>query len=78
MSILLAEVCADRQADTWGAALQMVEEQGSLIKGLVEDMARNDEKSQKLVNLANAPSRKTPASAARQFVNLLCLLIPHL
>ena len=45
--ILLAEVTADRQADTWGAALLMAQEQGVTIGGLVEDMARMYDKSQK-------------------------------
>ena len=45
--ILLAEVTTDRQADTWGAALLMAQEQGVTIGGLVEDMARMYDKSQK-------------------------------
>ncbi len=45
--ILLAEVTNDRQADTWGAALLMAQEQGVTIGGLVEDMARMYDKSQK-------------------------------
>lgn len=43
--ILLAEVSADRQADTWGAALLLAQEQGVTIGGLVEDMARMYDKS---------------------------------
>jgi len=45
-TILLAEVCTDCQADTWGAALLMAQEQGVRIVGLVEDMARMYAKSQ--------------------------------
>jgi hypothetical protein len=44
--ILFAQVTTDRQADTWGAALLMAQEQGATIGGLVEDMARMYEKSQ--------------------------------
>jgi hypothetical protein len=50
-TILLAEVCTDRQADTWGAALLMAQEQGVTIGGLVEDMARMYAKSQKEAEL---------------------------
>jgi len=57
-AILLAEVCADRQADTWGAALQIVKDQGLSIAGLIEDMARNYEKSQKLADLSSALVQK--------------------
>jgi hypothetical protein len=46
-TILLAEACADRQADTWGAALLVAQEQGAEIAGLVEDMARPYPKSQR-------------------------------
>ena len=46
-TILLAEVCPDRQADTWAAALLVAQEQGVTIGGLVEDMARMYGKSQK-------------------------------
>ena len=37
--ILLAEVSVDCKAETWGAALLAVQEQGVTIAGLVEDMA---------------------------------------
>jgi hypothetical protein len=47
MTILLAEACPDRQAETWGAALLVAQEQGVKIGGLVEDMARMYGKSQK-------------------------------
>jgi len=58
MTILCAEVCADRQADTWGAALLIAQEQGATIKGLIEDMARNYEKSQALADLAKVSVQK--------------------
>lgn len=57
-TILLALACEDRQATTWGAALELVQEQGASIVGLVEDMARNYEKSQKLANLTQATVQK--------------------
>ena len=50
-SILFAQVTADRQADTWGIALLMVQEQGVTIGGLVEDMARMYAKSLKEAEL---------------------------
>jgi len=59
-AILLAELCADRQAETWGAVLQIVQEQGMQIEGLIEDMARNYGKSQKLANLSDAAVQKDP------------------
>lgn len=65
-AILLAEVCGDRQADTWGAALQIVQEQGLTIQGLIEDMARNYGKSQKLANLADARVQKDPWHLMRE------------
>lgn len=49
-TILLAEVCPDRQAETWAAALLLVEAKGVTIKGLVEDMAQAYPKSQKLID----------------------------
>lgn len=49
--ILLAQVTDDRQADTWGAALLMAQEQGVTIGGLVEDMARMYGKSQREAEL---------------------------
>jgi hypothetical protein len=57
-AILLAEVCTDRQAETWGAALQIVQDQGMNIQGLIEDMARNYDASQKLADLAKAEVQK--------------------
>jgi hypothetical protein len=50
-TILLAQACPDRQADTWGAALLMAQEQGATIRGLVEDMARMYPKSQQEAEL---------------------------
>jgi hypothetical protein len=49
--ILFAQVTTDRQADTWGAALLMAQEQGATIGGLVEDMARMYAKSQEEAEL---------------------------
>lgn len=49
--ILLAQVTDDRQADTWGVALLMAQEQGVTIGGLVEDMARMYSKSQREAEL---------------------------
>jgi hypothetical protein len=59
-TILLAQVCEDRQAETWAAALLKAQEQGVSIKGIVEDMARNYPKSQKLAGLKDAPVQKDP------------------
>jgi len=50
-TILFGQVCADRQADTWGAALLLAQEQGVKIGGLVEDMARMYPKSQREAQL---------------------------
>jgi hypothetical protein len=50
-TILLAQACPDRQADTWGAALLLAQEQGATISGLVEDMARMYPKSQREAEL---------------------------
>jgi hypothetical protein len=49
--ILFAQVTSDRQADTWGAALLIAQEQGVTLGGLVEDMARMYDKSQKEADL---------------------------
>lgn len=57
-TILLALACPDRQADTWGAVLELVQEQGVPIAGLVEDMARTYAKSQKLAHLSALPVQK--------------------
>jgi hypothetical protein len=57
-TILLALACQDHQAETWGAVLELVQEQGASIAGLVEDMARNYEKSQKLAGLTSATVQK--------------------
>ena len=58
MTILLAEACTDRQAETWGAALLIAQEQGARIKGLIEDMAQNYSKSQKLASLSKVEVQK--------------------
>jgi hypothetical protein len=50
-TILLAQASPDRQADTWGAALLVAQEQGATVSGLVEDMARMYPKSQKEADL---------------------------
>ena len=50
-TILLAEVASDRQAETWGAALLLAQNQGVTIGGLVEDMARMYAKSQEAAQL---------------------------
>jgi hypothetical protein len=50
-TILLAQACPDRQADTWGAALLIAQEQGATIRGVVEDMARMYPKSQQEAEL---------------------------
>ncbi|MCP4065934.1 MAG: hypothetical protein GY740_22185 [Gammaproteobacteria bacterium] len=57
-AILLALACKDRQAETWGAALELVKEQGLSIAGMVEDMANTYEKSQKLAGLTDATVQK--------------------
>ena len=69
-AILLSELCGDRQADTWGAALQIVQEQGMQIEGLIEDMARNYGKSQKLANLTDATVQKDPWHLMRDSAQL--------
>ena len=45
-TIVFAQVTPDRQADTWGAALLLAQDQGLTIGGLVEDMASMYPKSQ--------------------------------
>jgi hypothetical protein len=59
-TILLAQVCEDRQAETWGVALLMAQEQGTPIKGIIEDMARHYPKSQQLAKLKDVPVQKDP------------------
>jgi hypothetical protein len=59
-TILLAQVCEDRQAETWAVALLIAQEQGTPIKGIIEDMARNYPKSQKLAELKDVPVQKDP------------------
>ena len=50
-TILLAEVCPDRQAGTWAAALLVAQEQGVTIGGPVEGMTRMYSKSQQEAEL---------------------------
>lgn len=50
-TILLTQACPDRQADTWGAALLIAQDQGATIRGVVEDMARMYPKSQQEAEL---------------------------
>lgn len=45
-TIVFAQVTPDRQADTWGSALLIAQDQGLTIGGLVEDMASMYAKSQ--------------------------------
>jgi len=59
-TILLAQVCEDRQAETWAVALLMAQEQGASIKGIVEDMACHYPKSQQLAELEEVPVQKDP------------------
>jgi hypothetical protein len=58
-TILLALVSPDRQADTWGLALLLAQDQGATIVGLVEDMARMYDKSRHLIQL-ELPVQKDP------------------
>jgi hypothetical protein len=60
MTILLAQVCPDRQADTWGLALLMAQDGGATIGGLVEDGARFYAKSQRLVDMGHVEVQKDP------------------
>ena len=71
MTILLAEVCADHQADTWGAALLIAQDQGVSIRGLIEDMARNYAKSQALAELAQVAVQKDTWHVLRDSAQLL-------
>ncbi len=57
--ILLAEVSPDCQAETWGAALLVAQDQGVSITGLVEDMARMYPKSQELAEVDVAVQKDT-------------------
>lgn len=57
-TILFAQVCSDRQADTWGLALLMAQERGAVITGLVEDMARFYAKSQQLADMEQVAVQK--------------------
>ncbi len=57
-TILLAEVSPDCNAETWGAALLVAQDQGASIAGLVEDMARMYGKSQVLAEMEDVPVQK--------------------
>jgi hypothetical protein len=57
-TILLAEVCDDRQGETWGIALLMAEERGVTIGGIVEDMAKMYAKSLKEAELEEVDTQK--------------------
>lgn len=72
--ILFAEVCGDRKAETWGTVLEIVEDQGITIKGLIEDMARNYEKSQELAALSDVEVQKDPWHLLRDSTLLLTTL----
>ena len=50
-TILLAQACSDRQAETWGLALLLAQAQGATFRGVVEDMARMYPKSQQEAEL---------------------------
>jgi hypothetical protein len=50
-TILLGVVSPDCQADTWGAALLVTQDQGASIAGLIEDMARMYPPSQDLAGV---------------------------
>ena len=58
-TILLGVVSTDRQAETWGAALLMAQDQGVDLQGLVEDMARPYPKSQKEIEMDVAVQKDT-------------------
>ena len=73
-TLLLAKACANRQADTWGEALEIVKGQGMKIEGLIEDMARNYEKSQKLADLSDAKVQKDTWHLMRDSAQLLTAL----
>lgn len=60
LTILLAEVCSDRQAETWGIALLLAQAQGAKITGLVEDMARFYPQSQQLAEMDDVAVQKDP------------------
>jgi hypothetical protein len=66
LTILLAQACDDRQAETWGVALLMAQERGAKITGLVEDMARSYPKSQRLVEMEAVTVQKDPWHLQRE------------
>ena len=66
LTILLAQACDDRQAETWGLALLMAQERGARITGLVEDMATAYPKSQRLVAMEEVAVQKDPWHLQRE------------
>lgn len=66
LTILLAQACDDRQAETWGVALLMAQARGTKIVGLVEDMARPYPKSQRLVEMEEVAVQKDPWHLQRE------------
>ena len=57
-TIVGAQVCSDRQSDTWGLLLLMAQEQGVSLTGLTEDMATMYDKSLKLAGMEDKPQQK--------------------
>lgn len=66
LTILLAQACDDRQAETWGVALLMAQARGAKITGLVEDMARTYPKSQRLAEMETVAVQKDPWHLQRE------------
>lgn len=66
LTILLAQACDDRQAETRGVALLMAQERGATITGLVEDMASPYPKSQRLVAMEEVAVQKDPWHLQRE------------
>ena len=66
LTILFAQVCADRQAETWCVALLMAQERGATIAGLVKDMATAYPKSQRLVEMEQVAVQKDPWHLQRE------------
>ncbi len=57
-TIVAAQVCSDRQSDTWGLLLLMAQDQGVCLAGLTEDMATMYDKSLKLAGMADKSQQK--------------------
>jgi len=66
LTILLAQACDDRQAETWGVALLMAQARGAKLVGLVEDMATVYPKSQRVVALEQVAVQKDPWHLQRE------------